>query len=392
MVKNQMLKRWNELNRPLFVGGAAAAVVLAAIILTFFIDREPDRPLRKSSTVGESSSSGIDLGPAPARRLKSDKKSVPSTPAQKTKQSHPSTKGDTNLSKRGVVLEKKTKKLPSEEKIFPTFDIVRINPDGNAVLAGRAPPDSMVRVLLGDEVIGTVKADKSGAWVLIPERPLVSGSHELKAIAKLSTNTDITSNQNVIIVVPKSGQDIAGRKTEGKTGSLAIAVAKNENDPPVVLQTPGGVGDGKLSLNAIDYGDKGQTVTLSGRAIPGKEIRVYLDNKYIGRSRPDRKGVWRLSPQSDIPKGLYKMRIDLVDGVGNPIARIELPFLRAGPLRDLKAGSLVFIQPGNNLWRLARRTYGSGVRYTEIYEANKDQIRDPDLIYPGQVFVLPGGQ
>ena len=86
------------------------------------------------------------------------------------------------------------------------------------------------------------------------------------------------------------------------------------------------------------------------------------------------------------------MRIDLVDGVGNPIARIELPFLRAGPLRDLKAGSIVFIQPGNNLWRLARRTYGSGVRYTEIYEANKDQIRDPDLIYPGQVFVLPGGQ
>tara|TARA_B100001123_G_scaffold446912_1_gene602821 strand:- start:148 stop:1320 length:1173 start_codon:yes stop_codon:yes gene_type:complete len=390
-----MLKRWNDVNRPLLVGGAAAVVVLAAIVLTFFIDREPDWALRKGSTVGESSSSGIDLGPAPARRLKSDKKSVPGTRAQKTKQLHPSTlenKDDPNVSKRGVVLKKKTKKLPSEEKIFPTFDIVRINPDGNAVLAGRAPPDSMVRVLLGDEVIGTVKTDKSGAWVLIPERPLLSGSHELKAIAKLSTNTDIASNQNVIIVVPKRGQDIAGRKTEGKTGSLAIAVAKNENAPPVVLQTPGGTGDGKLSLNAIDYGDKGETVTLSGRAIPGKEIRVYLDNKYIGRSRPDPKGVWRLRPQSDILKGLYKMRIDLVDGVGNPIARIELPFLRAGPLRDLKAGSLVFIQPGNNLWRLARRTYGSGVRYTEIYEANKDQIRDPDLIYPGQVFVLPGGQ
>ena len=49
----------------------------------------------------------------------------------------------------------------------------------------------------------------------------------------------------------------------------------------------------------------------------------------------------------------------------------------------------MFVQPGNSLWRLARRSYGEGLRYTEIYEANKDQIRNPDLIYPGQVFVLP---
>ncbi len=47
------------------------------------------------------------------------------------------------------------------------------------------------------------------------------------------------------------------------------------------------------------------------------------------------------------------------------------------------------VQPGNSLWRIARRSYGEGLRYTVIYDANKDQIRNPDLIYPGQVFVLP---
>ena len=47
------------------------------------------------------------------------------------------------------------------------------------------------------------------------------------------------------------------------------------------------------------------------------------------------------------------------------------------------------VQPGNSLWRIARRSYGEGLRYTVIYEANKDHIRDPDLIYPGQVFVIP---
>lgn len=49
----------------------------------------------------------------------------------------------------------------------------------------------------------------------------------------------------------------------------------------------------------------------------------------------------------------------------------------------------VVIQPGNNLWRIAMGNYGEGFRYFEIYEANKDQIRDPNLIYPGQVFVVP---
>ena len=44
---------------------------------------------------------------------------------------------------------------------------------------------------------------------------------------------------------------------------------------------------------------------------------------------------------------------------------------------------------GDNLWRISRVTYGRGVRYPIIFDANRDQIRDPDLIYPGQVFVLP---
>ncbi|HUF45540.1 MAG TPA: LysM peptidoglycan-binding domain-containing protein, partial [Aestuariivirgaceae bacterium] len=50
----------------------------------------------------------------------------------------------------------------------------------------------------------------------------------------------------------------------------------------------------------------------------------------------------------------------------------------------------VVIQPGNNLWRISRVIYGRGVEYTVIYEANREQIRDPDLIYPGQIFATPG--
>jgi nucleoid-associated protein YgaU len=47
------------------------------------------------------------------------------------------------------------------------------------------------------------------------------------------------------------------------------------------------------------------------------------------------------------------------------------------------------VQPGNTLWAIARDTYGDGFLYVRVFSANKDQIRNPDLIYPGQVFTLP---
>ena len=82
------------------------------------------------------------------------------------------------------------------------------------------------------------------------------------------------------------------------------------------------------------------------------------------------------------------MRIDQTDDGGKVVARVELPFDQA-PTTIAAADGKVVVQPGNSLWRLARSTYGTGLRYTVIYEANKEKIANPDLIYPGQVFKLP---
>jgi len=71
------------------------------------------------------------------------------------------------------------------------------------------------------------------------------------------------------------------------------------------------------------------------------------------------------------------------------VARLETPFSRAGFVLPGGDQALVIVQPGNSLWRIARRVYGGGVEYVTIFQANRDQIRDPDLIYPGQIFVLP---
>jgi nucleoid-associated protein YgaU len=51
--------------------------------------------------------------------------------------------------------------------------------------------------------------------------------------------------------------------------------------------------------------------------------------------------------------------------------------------------SAITVQPGSTLWAISRERYGQGILYVEVFEANRDKIRDPDLIYPGQVFALP---
>lgn len=273
--------------------------------------------------------------------------------------------------------------------IKPSFDIVRVNPQGDTVIAGRAEPNAEIAVMQGDKIIGRVRADKRGEWVLVPETPIAPGTHSLTVVSRRADGTQASSDQSVVVVVPDRGKDIAGKTTTKQTGSLALAVPKTEGAAPVVLQAPGGIGAPGLSLDAIDYGQGGKNLGLSGRAPAGTEVRVYLNNEFVGRATADEKGIWRLSPDIDIAAGLYRMRVDRIGADGKVVARVELPFSRAEPVRDLAAGTVVFVQPGNSLWRLARRSYGQGLRYTEIYQANKDQIRNPDLIYPGQVFVLP---
>lgn len=242
---------------------------------------------------------------------------------------------------------------------------------------------------LGDRVVGTVTADKRGEWVLIPEKPLESGAHELTLAARLPDGRVVKADRSVVVLVPERGKDIAGAPNAAGGAPLALAVPGKEGGAPVVLQTPGGASSAGLSLNAIDYGPDGDKLALSGRAPPGAQVRVYLDNRFIGRAVADPKGLWALEPPEDLAPGLYRMRVDQVANDGKVIARLELPFSRARPFSDLAEGTVVMVQPGNTLWRLARRAYGGGLRYTTIYEANRDQIRDPDLIYPGQIFVLP---
>lgn len=268
----------------------------------------------------------------------------------------------------------------SEDKAIPTFDIVRVERDGSTVVAGRALPGARVEIKANGEVIATATADDRGEWVVVLDKPLQPGNIEITLTAHNPDGSVKNSTQTVAVNVPE------------QKDKPALVVMSEPGKASRVLQGPGVPSDaGNLVLEAVDYDANGNLI-VSGKADPGAAIRVYIGGKPVGDALADAAGHWELRPAATIEPGRYALRVDQLDAAGKVVARVELPFERGEPgavVEALKKGKVV-IQPGNNLWNIARGLYGSGYSYTVIYEANKDQIRDPNLIYPGQVFATPG--
>ena len=267
-------------------------------------------------------------------------------------------------------------------RIAPSFDIVRVGPTGNAVLAGRAEPGATVAVTDGSTTLGQAQADGRGEWVLTPDAPLTPGGRELSLSARTPAGLDVKGRDTVLLAVPPLAA----------ASNPVVALLVPPAGAPRVLQgaadataKPGGA---RLGLDAVDYDDHG-AIQFAGTAQPGTPVRVYVDNAAAGDAVADALGRWALTPQGIVAAGVHKLRVDQLTAAGKVAARVELPFQRtAVPAMELASGRVV-VQPGQNLWRLARRAYGTGVRYTVIYLANRDQIRDPRLIYPGQAFAMP---
>lgn len=204
---------------------------------------------------------------------------------------------------------------------------------------------------------------------------------------------------------------------EAETSNLpaTAAVARASAQPTVLLAGSDGVellqpaGSAerlrdRVVIDVISYSDDGN-VSLAGRAgastETGQRVRIYIDNKSIETAEVATDGRWRLNLPSVTP-GIYTLRVDQVTASGKVLARFETPFKQESPaaLAQLApsglapegvSASVITVQPGYTLWGIASDRYGSGFDYVQIFEANRGQIRDPDLIYPGQIFELPDG-
>jgi nucleoid-associated protein YgaU len=187
-----------------------------------------------------------------------------------------------------------------------------------------------------------------------------------------------------------------------------VAVLRADADGVELLQpaTPPDTADvTNLVLDTIGYSEAGD-VLLSGRAQPDSVIRIYLDNAAIVDLNATTDGRWR-GKLDGIEPGLYTLRLDAVDQAGKVLSRLETPFVRetledlhptapenvdpsdTSPSKPTPPIRLVTVQTGDTLWAISRERYGDGVLYVKVFEANRQHIRNPHLIYPGQVFAIP---
>lgn len=162
-----------------------------------------------------------------------------------------------------------------------------------------------------------------------------------------------------------------------------------------------------VEIDTITYDPEGE-VAVGGRGGSGGFVRLYLDNRPIKTTEIGVDGQWTMD-LPDIDTGLYTLRVDELDADGEVVSRVETPFKREEPEllaaletarnEDAAGGGdgtasaprpeLLTVQPGNTLWGIASTRYGDGMLYVRVFEANKERIRDPHWIYPGQVFAIP---
>jgi len=276
---------------------------------------------------------------------------------------------------------------PAAAPAGPSFDVVRINPGGDTVMAGRATPGATVVIESNQAALGQVTADPRGEWVFLPETPLPPGSHVLQLRVRGQDGNETVSADDVLVVVPAPNQDVAGAAASSEPAQpLALRIPRT-GGPATVLQKPvADAAEAGLRVDAIDW--EQSRLAVDGHAPPGSRVRLTIDGKAAGEAVADAAGVWRIAPTKGDAGSRRVFAIEQLDASGKPVDRVQVPFGLQETTATPSAREVV-VQRGGNLWRIARSNYGRGTAYTIIYDANRKQIGSPDRIYPGQVFRLP---
>jgi nucleoid-associated protein YgaU len=324
-----------------------------------------------------------------------------------------------------------------------------VEPNGDSVIAGRAAPGATIELLRNGEPYFRTLADESGVFALIPP-PFPPGSQEIVLQSIAPDGTRARSRDSVTVVVAdnkttppllaltspdkptmvlsnpdRSGMPLPQTTTasapERGGSSRAAEPATGPGTPPV--------GRTEVRIAAIDA-EEGGRLFVSAQAAPGATLRLYINETLIAPGIVGADGNLAFAINRGVKPGSYRIRLDDVDPVSGEVkSRAEVPYnipvqiavtrpaepppsvIATGPEaafptqpglkqhfseRAGDAGTVLIpeintaiVARGDNLWRISHRTYGDGLRYTIIYGGNQDQIRDPNLIYPGQSFVLP---
>jgi nucleoid-associated protein YgaU len=190
--------------------------------------------------------------------------------------------------------------------------VARIDPNGDAVIAGRASPGAAIELLRGAQVHDRAVADAAGNFVLVP-KPLPPGNYDLTLRATEPDGKTFTSKNAVAVALDSNG--------EKKPVVALVAPDK----PAVVLSKPAADFPASLSIEAVES-ESGGKLYVSGRTAPGATVRLYLNDAYIAAATASAEGRVTFVIQSGIKPGDYRVRLDQVDAAGKVQRRAEVPF------------------------------------------------------------------
>ena len=303
----------------------------------------------------------------------------------------------------------------SENGAAPSGDVVLVRPGTGSAAPTAAGAGAVAAAIAasGEAASGTDQAEAA----TVALGGAVSTTTDMTGADTSATSTDSVEGTDgpatTTTAVTDADPDTTG-ESDGMTTAEALAAGEETfteatdlgaapaASPTIVVDAQGArvLGPGpqvmdRVALDAITY-DADGGVQLAGRAPGERTLQVYVDNRPVTTGPVGAKGDWRLT-LPDVDPGTYTLRIDELGPDGTVASRVETPFRREAPqdVAALRAGdgaatiTTQTVQPGNTLWAIARENFGDGFLYVRVFEANVDQIRDPDLIYPGQVFVIP---
>jgi LysM repeat protein len=289
-------------------------------------------------------------------------------------------------------IKPETKSAPILE---PSFDVVNVDDEGQLIIAGRAGKNQLVKIYNGNQLLGEVTTNQFGEFVFMPDDKLVPGTYDLSLVSNGLKSQDLVSiivPGNPNIVVNNTANDViintANDVINNTANDVIITVNKPDGTIKKVLQGASNSNEANnLSFDSLSYSDKG-TLNLSGKALPGARIDVYIGQKLVGTAYADSEGFWSVILDKPVQPGDYILRFNEIQN-DQVIASLETPIRQSDLSEFSVSDNAIVVQPGNSLWRISRRFYGEGVLYTLIFKANQNQINNPDLIYPGQIFEVP---
>ncbi len=252
----------------------------------------------------------------------------------------------------------------------PMFDIVRVEKKGNIVVAGRWKANQAVSVYMNSELVATIRCDDNGEFVYAPTGALKPGNYTMYLVG---SGPHTKSENKVFLYISDKGYE----------NSVSLLMTR---DGSTLLQKPTTLADGDLVISKIDYLSDGRLV-VTGDGLPRLRVSLDLDGKYIGFARVSAYKHFGLGADvGELKSGNdYVMTIRLHDGDGNTVATVKHKFTMPEMTGD--DDTFYTVRRGDCLWIIARNFMRRGILFSIIAERNN--IENPDLIFPKQTLQIP---